>query len=133
MSPSPTALLLLRAVFVANIFVAGQVGQMSLFSQEKAARFIFESKALPSVAITIVGCFWLAIAILSFAGLFFPLQFSAVLVIQLLYKGLWLLFVALPAILSGQSHTIPMTMASFFLMWVIVLPWAIPFRYLLNL
>lgn len=132
-SSSPTYILLIRAVYVANILVAGQVGWISVFARERAARFIFEGTMTPNSAISLVGCFWLAIAALSFVGLFAPLQLSAVLVIQLLYKGLWLLAIAFPAIASGQAETMPMTLVTFFVIWVIVLPFVIPFRYLLNL
>jgi hypothetical protein len=127
------SLLLIRAVFIANILVAGQVGWISLFSPKQAAASIFEGESGTILPVTIVGSFWLAIAALSLIGLFFPLQFSAVLVFQFVYKGIWLLFVALPTVLANRGETLPWGITTFFLIWVIILPFIIPYRYLFNL
>jgi hypothetical protein len=53
-----------------------------------------------------------------------------ILVLQLIYKGTWLLVVALPAIKSQQAY--PTGMAGFFLVWVLVLPLVIPWGIIFN-
>ncbi len=75
----------------------------------------------------VVGCLWLGIAVLSALGLWQPLTFWPVLLIQLIYKGTWLLVVALPAIRSGESY--PSGMAGTFLLWVLALPFLISWEY----
>jgi hypothetical protein len=128
--PSTQLLILLRAIYIANIIVAGTVGWMSLFDPNRAATTVFSSTTEPNLPMGIVGSFWLTIALLSVAGLFSPVRFSIVLLVQLIYKSLWLIAVAVPAILAGRTDSIPIGMAIFFLIWAIVLPFVIPFRLL---
>ncbi|MGA0560678.1 hypothetical protein ACO2Q8_28695 [Larkinella sp. VNQ87] len=119
-------MILLSVVYAANILVAGWIGVVSLFAPKTAAVTIF-SYAYPATdTIRLVGCLWLAIAILSALGLWRPLTFSPVLLLQLLYKGTWLLVVALPAIRANQPY--PGGMAVFFLIWMLVLPFVIPWN-----
>jgi len=54
---------------------------------------------------------------------------SLVLVFQLIYKSSWLIFAAIPAILIANPY--PKAMAVFFLIWVLVLPFVIPWKDLL--
>ncbi|MEM9869238.1 MAG: hypothetical protein AAF765_16195, partial [Bacteroidota bacterium] len=69
---------------------------------------------------------WGAIFILSVLGLFYPKKMALVLLFQLIYKGSWLVFVALPAILEKKPY--PSGMASFFVVWCAVLPFVIPWK-----
>jgi hypothetical protein len=137
--PSTQSLILLRSIYIANIIVAGTVGWMSLFAPSRAARIVFSGTTEPNIPMGIVGSFWLTIALLSVVGLFSPVRFSIVLLLQLIYKSLWLLAlaeplpwrIAVPAILAGKPASIPIGMAIFFIIWVIILPFAIPFRSIL--
>lgn len=114
----------LQLVYAANIIVAGYIGITSLFFPKLSAATIFQNAYPGTDIIRLVGCLWLAIAVLSLFGLWRPLVFSPVLLLQLIYKGSWLLVVAIPAIKSNQSY--PSGMAAFFLVWVMVLPFVIP-------
>ncbi|GAA0725922.1 hypothetical protein GCM10009430_32320 [Aquimarina litoralis] len=114
----------LKIVYIANIIVAGWISVTSLISPQKAALTIFQNAYQPTEIIRLVGCLWLAIAILSIFGLWRPISFSPILLVQLIYKGTWLLVVALPAIINNQLY--PSGMALFFLTWVLVLPFVIP-------
>jgi hypothetical protein len=114
----------LYIIYIANIIVAGWISITSLFYPKTAAQTVFQNAYQPTEVIRLVGCLWLAIAILSILGLFRPLTFSPILLVQLIYKGMWLLVVALPAIKNNQAY--PSGMASFFLIWVVVLPFIIP-------
>jgi hypothetical protein len=117
---------MLTLIYCANIVVAGWIGITSLFFPKTAAATIFSNAYQPTEIIRLVGCLWLAIALVSLAGLWRPLTFSPVLLVQLIYKGAWLLVVAVPAWKSGQPY--PMAMAGFFLVWCLVLPFVIPWR-----
>jgi hypothetical protein len=120
----------LRFVFAANVLVAGVVGYFSLVRPVQAVELVFQGTAEDNSAMGVAGSFWLAIAILSAVGLYFPAQMSVVLMIQLLYKGMWLMFFALPAYLNGQPGKVPTGIALFFAVWVVVLPFVIPFRFI---
>lgn len=115
---------LLRLVYVANILVAGSIAYTSLTNPTRAAATIFEHAYPATEVIRLVGCLWLAIAILSVGGLFRPVAFSPVLLLQMIYKGTFLLVVSWPAIRAAAAY--PRGMSGFFLVWVLVLPFVIP-------
>ncbi|MEL7160664.1 MAG: hypothetical protein AAFN92_07890 [Bacteroidota bacterium] len=120
----------MRFIYLANILVAGWISITALFFPRRAVTSIFENTLAYSEAIRLVGCLWGAIFLLSIVGMFLPERMSLVLLFQLLYKGSWLLFVALPAIRAGEAF--PRGMAGFFLVWVLVLPFVIPWGYLFG-
>ena len=49
-----------------------------------------------------------------------------ILLVQLIYKSIWLIVVALPAIRNQAKF--PEGMAFFFVVWVLVLPFVIPWK-----
>ena len=116
----------LKAIYFANILVAGWISITSLFFPKTAVRSIFSDSVVYSEVIRLVGSLWGAIFILSILGLFYPKKMALVLLFQLIYKGSWLLFVALPAILEKKPY--PSGMAVFFLIWCVVLPFVIPWK-----
>ena len=117
----------LQIIYVANILVAGWVGLQAFFWPNAASTTVFSGVYAYSPLARIVGALWLGIALLSVAGLWKPLTFSPILGLQLFYKSIWLLVVALPALIYGQPF--PRPMAIFFLIWVLILPWVIPWKH----
>ena len=122
--------ILIRALYVLNIIVAGMIAYSSIKSPDKAAISVFSNAYASTEVMRLVGCLWLGITVLSIFGLFFPIKFAPVMVLQLIYKGSWLIFVALPAIKASQPY--PKGMAGFFVVWVIVLPFIIPWKVLFS-
>ncbi|MEM1322232.1 MAG: hypothetical protein AAGG75_18365 [Bacteroidota bacterium] len=116
----------MKIVYIANIIVAGWISISSLFYPKIAQHSVFEGSFAYSEAIRLVGALWGAIFILSILGLFFPRQMSLVLLFQLIYKFSWLVVAALPAHMAGQAY--PRGMAVFFVIWVLVLPFVIPWK-----
>jgi hypothetical protein len=114
----------LKLIYVANIIVAGWISLTSIFAPKTAVATVFSNAYPETEVMRLVGCLWLGIALLSVLGLWRPLVFSPVLLLQLAYKGTWLLVVALPAIRDRQPY--PEGMAFFFLIWCLVLPFVIP-------
>lgn len=125
----------LRGVYVANVLVAGWVGLTSLLSPAAAYTAVFTGTVGgedSDLAVRLIGCLWATIAIVSAAGLVWPTGMAGVLLIQLVYKSLWLIAVALPLVLRGDAIQLPIAMTWFFVAWVLVLPWVIPWRTLLR-
>lgn len=120
----------IKIVYLANILVAGWISITSLFFPKVAVTTVFEHNFAYSEAIRLVGALWGAIFLLSIVGLFFPQKMSLVLLFQLIYKGSWLIFAALPAWLRNEPF--PSGMAVFFIIWVVVLPFVIPWKYLFT-
>lgn len=125
-----STLLLVKAIYAGNIFVAGWISITSLFMPRRAQATVFSNGFAYSEAIRLIGALWGAIFILSVLGLFYPRQMSLVLLFQLIYKSSWLLFAALPAQLSNQPY--PKGMAIFFIIWVLILPFVIPWGILFS-
>jgi hypothetical protein len=117
-------MLALKLVYIANIIVAGWISFNSIFFPGKAALTVFQNAYQTTEVMRLVGCLWFAIAILSILGLWRPISFSPILLVQLIYKATWLLVVAVPAIRNDQPY--PLGMAIFFLTWILVLPFIIP-------
>ena len=116
----------LKLIYTANILVAGWVGIHALFFPKTAMITVFSNAYEITEVVRLVGCLWLAIALLSVFGLWKPMLFSPVLLIQLIYKSSWLVIVAIPAIFSGSPF--PKPMAVFFIIWVLVLSFVIPWK-----
>lgn len=123
-------MLLLKCVYIANVMVAGWISLTCLFMPQTAQASVFTNAFSYSEAFRLVGALWFGIFLLSCVGLYYPRQMALVLVFQFIYKGSWLLFAALPAILKANPY--PKGMASFFLVWVLVLPFVIPWKSILT-
>lgn len=114
----------LRIIYTLNIIIAGQIAISALSNPKNSALTTFGNAYQPTEVIRLVGCLWLAIALLSVLGLWKPITFSPVLLLQLIYKGTWLFVVALPALRNDIPF--PKTMVLFFIVWVLALPFFIP-------
>lgn len=72
-----------------------------------------------------LGCVWLSMGLLAIAGLFRPVTFSPLLLLQLFYKGIWLGLFAVPSLWNGGTP--PVVVSVLFLFWVFavaaILPW----------
>ncbi len=91
----------LRGIYAANIVAAGIPGLVITLAPDWAAENMF---AVPQDPVTfgMLGAIWLAIGLLSAAGLRYPRSFVGLLALQVLYKSIWLIGVALPRIVSGE-------------------------------
>ncbi|MGD1844407.1 MAG: hypothetical protein ACFB10_03325 [Salibacteraceae bacterium] len=119
-------MILMRAMYLANVIVAGGISISCLFYPKNAVTSVFTGAFQYSEAIRLVGALWWAIFLLSIVGLAYPKQMSLVLLFQLIYKSSWLIFAAVPAMLNHQPY--PKSMAMFFLAWVVILPFIIPWK-----
>lgn len=123
----------LPVVYAANILIAGYVGLSCLFYPNRTqTRALFAGNARNDHPLRLVGALWLAIALLSVLGLYFPLRMSPVLFIQLIYKFLWLVVCALPILMRGRLGDLPGVMTSIFLVYILVLGLTLPYGYLFG-
>ena len=68
-------------------------------------------------------CFWAALSALSGLGLRYPLKMLPLLLLQLLYKSIWLIAVWLPLTSAGQSTGLTKVMVIGLVADLIVIPW----------
>ena len=124
-------LLLLPYVF--NILVLVPIGLMTLLGGERGGQLACQGKFSESEGFrTILGSLWTAILIGSVLGLFFPATMSPLLLIQVIYKTLWLLVFVTPRLRTRRFDEIPWGIALTFLVIVVSYPWVIPWGQLFG-
>lgn len=80
----------------------------------------------------LVGSLWSGILVLSILGLFHPLRYSPVLLLQLIYKSAWLAVYVAPRLVRGDRTAIPSGIAGSLTAIVVIWPFVIPWAYLLG-
>ncbi len=119
--------------YVFNIVVLVPIGLMTLLGGERGGQLACQGKFPESEGFrTILGSLWTAILIGSVLGLFFPVTMSALLLIQVIYKSLWLLVFVMPRLLKGKISEVPSGIALVFLVIVLSYPWVIPWGQLFG-
>lgn len=120
-------MILLYVAYIFNILVLIPVAFQTLLSGEAGNRRVFEGKFPESEGLrTILGSLWAAILVASCLGLLYPVQMSPVLIVQIVYKSLWLLVFVLPRLTAGRRTEIPWGLTLTFLAIVLVYPWIVP-------
>ncbi|PZM77488.1 MAG: hypothetical protein DKT66_24695 [Candidatus Melainabacteria bacterium] len=73
----------------------------------------------------LVASLWSAILLLSLAGFFWPTLFLPVLMLQVIYKSLFLLTYCFPKLRAGKVENVPIGLSVSFLLIVLTYPIAI--------
>jgi len=124
---------LLLLPYILNILVLVPIGLLTLLGGERGGQLACQGKFSESEGFrTILGSLWTAILIGSGLGLFFPTTMSPLLLIQVIYKSLWLLVYVLPRLRRGRSSEIPWGIALVFLVIVFSYPLVIPWGQLFG-
>jgi hypothetical protein len=120
--------------YIFNILVLIPVGLTTLLGGAVGGRRVFQDKFPESAGIrTILGSLWTAILIGSVIGLFHPVSMSPLLLIQVIYKSLWLVVFVVPLLVRGQANSVPWGIAGTFLFIVLSYPWVIPWARIFNI
>lgn len=88
--------------------------------------------ACPHILSGMIGSLFLAFALVSSLGLKDPIKFIPLLLMQLLYKSVWLCFVAFPLLIANEISNEIIPVIAVFLIVVIGDAIAIPFRFLFR-
>lgn len=119
--------------FIFNIIILVPVGLLTLFGGATGCRWVFQDKFPESEGIrTILGSLWTAILLGSLLGLLFPVSMSPLLLIQVIYKSIWLSVFVLPRLLGNSGSDVPWGIALTFLVIVLSYPWVIPWARLFG-
>jgi len=112
--------------YIFNILVLIPVG-LTPFGGAAGRLLVFQGKLPEGAGIrTISGSFWTVIVIGSVIGLFHPVSMSPLLLIQVIYKSIWLVVFVVPLLVRGQGNAVPWGIAGTFLFIVLTYPWVIP-------
>jgi len=121
----------LKAMYIYTLFGAGGFGLGMLFfpgTIQSVLRFPPQDPVVRGL----YGSFLLASGLLAIPALRSPLKFAPLLLIQLVYKPIWLAFVVLPVFLKGQFPFYVVFISVVFLTYIIGDLIAIPFSYLFS-
>ncbi|MEM9674934.1 MAG: hypothetical protein ACFB15_02605 [Cyclobacteriaceae bacterium] len=99
-----------QRMYAINIIGAGIPGFLIVFFPDFAEQHVLWPGQDRAV-MAIVGSIWLAIGIASLLGIYRPLRFLGIFVVQLIYKLIWLTSSALPNIVAGNTNPA---------MWIII-------------
>ena len=116
--------------YIANILVLVPFGLGALFNLFPVSRGYFpESEGWR----TLVGSLWTGIFIGSILGLFWPIVFSPILLLQVIYKTLWLLVYIVPRFIDVERRNeIPWRMTVVFALCAVLYPIVIPWHHLFG-
>lgn len=120
----------LHLPYVANIVILVPIALGTLFNLFPVSRGHFPESAGWR---TLAGSLWTAILIGSILGLFRPVVFSPLLLLQVIYKTLWLLVYTLPRLLRNDpDRQIHWGISIVFTVIVLTYPIIIPWGYLFE-
>lgn len=119
--------------FIFNIIVLVPIGLLTLLGGKRGGQLACQGKFPESEGFrTILGSLWTAILLGSILGLFYPVSMSPLLLIQVIYKTLWLLVFVTPRLIGGRISEVPSGIALVFLVIVVSYPWVIPWQQLFR-
>lgn len=113
--------LFLKLAYVANVVILLPVC-WALFS-EAGTRTVFEAKVAESEGLRLlVAALYGAILLVSVAGLVAPRFFAPLLLVQVVYKSIWLMVFVWPLYRSAGSAAVPWGITTTFLMIIATYP-----------
>lgn len=121
----------LKFMYVYTILMAGGYGLVILIAPE-VIRSVLGWPMVEPISYGIVGSVYLAFGILSIFGLWSPLKFTPVLLLQLCYKSILFVAIFLPLLVKGQFPSYAMILAVIFAIFIVGDLVAIPFSYIFT-
>jgi hypothetical protein len=117
-------------MYIYTIIGAGGFG-LGLIAIPNLMKSVFKWPNQDPIVLGVTGSVNIAFAILSILGLRSPLKFVPVLLLQLCYKVVWFLGVALPLLVAGKFPSYAILHSAIFATYIIGDLIAIPFSYVL--
>lgn len=121
----------LKGMYIYTIIVSGSFGAGIVIMPE-AIKSMFGWPVEEPLAFGIIGSLYFAFGFLSILGLWSPLKFVPVLLLQLCYKIIWFFGVFLPLVISGQYPDYGLLTVIIFATYVVGDLIAIPFPYVFG-
>ena len=118
----------LKAMYVYTAIVAGGFG-LAVVLVPARVQALSGMPAQDPVVFGLNGSLFLSFGLAALAGIRAPLKYCPVLLMELVYKLIWLLCVVLPLVLQGEFPASAAAQVVLFLTFVVGDLVAIPFRY----
>lgn len=118
---------ILRIAYLVDAAVTAPIALSALLGNRPLYEALLgEPMPRPDSTRTILGSLWTALLICLVTGIFRPFEFWPVLVLQLVYKVLWLSAFVIPRLASGRTAEVSWKLASLFAAYLLIYPWIIP-------
>lgn len=121
----------LRAMYIYTLVGAGGFG-LGILLFPGTIKSVLRFPPQDPFILEVYGCVLLASGLLAIPALRFPLKFAPLLLIQLVYKPIWLVAVVVPFARKGQFPFHVAFISAVFLTYIIGDLIAIPFPYLFS-
>ena len=121
----------LKCMYIYTILGSGGFG-LGMIVVPEFIKSMFRWPVEGPIALGIIGSVYVAFGILSIFGLRSPLKFVPVLFMQLCYKVIWFVGVALPLVVAGQFPNYAILISVIFATYIIGDLIAIPFSHVFN-
>ena len=102
---------------------------MFVFLGKDSWTYIFTHKGPWDPNDAMAWCIWASYSVLAVLGIIHPLKMLPVLLLEVLYKGFWLILVAYPLYMSEQLAGSPAEGMTYAFLWVVLPILAIPWKY----
>ena len=120
----------IKGMYIYTIVVAGLFG-LGIIVVPEMIKSKFTWPVEEPVAFGIIGSVYMAFGLLSILGLRSPLKFTPILLLQLCYKTIWFLGVALPLWATGHFPSYAIPTVIIFATFIVGDLIAIPFSYVI--
>jgi hypothetical protein len=121
----------LKVMYIYTIIGAGGLG-LGIIIAPDVVRSTFGWPVQDPIVLGICGSAYLGFALLSILGLWSPLKFAPVLLLQLTYKIVWFIGVILPLLVQGNLPLYGVVYVVIFATYIIGDLIAIPFSYVFT-
>jgi hypothetical protein len=122
----------LKGMYIYTIVGAGGFG-LGIIVMPKVMISVFAWPSQDPIVFGITGSVYLAFALLSVLGLKSPLKFSPLLLLQLIYKAIWLVGVIIPKLIAGALPGSAILITFIYLTYVVGDLVAIPRSYVFGI
>lgn len=122
----------LKGMYLANVLISGPIGLASLVAPASIRALMGIPAGDPVHFGIAAGAIPLAFGIAGGIGLRFPLRMAPVLLLQVLYKSLFLLGIVLPQAIRGRIPDYAVPLALLFTLFILGNVIAIPFRHVFS-
>ncbi len=121
----------LKAMYAYTLVMSGGIG-LGMVLIPGTIQSVFRFPPQDPVVLGLCGSVFLALGLVSILGFLSPLKFVPLLLIELIYKPVWLVAVALPLFLKGQFPFYVVFISAVLISFIIGDLIAIPFSYVFS-
>jgi hypothetical protein len=121
----------LKVMYMYTFIVSGGIG-LGMILFPGTVRSVLRFPPQDPIMFGAGGSIFLALGLISLMGLRSPLKFAPILLLELVYKPIWLVAVALPVFLDGRFPFYVVSMSAIFITFIVGDLIAIPFSHLFR-